>query len=363
MSAIDVQVLGAMTAHGATFSQRLLAWFDRYGRKHLPWQQNPTPYRVWVSEIMLQQTQVTTVIPYYESFIARFPNVAALAAAPLDEVLHLWTGLGYYARARNLHKAATVIVQEHAGVFPRTLEAVQALPGIGRTTAGAVLALGLQQRHAILDGNVKRVLARYFGVHGFPGDAKVERELWLHAEACTPLGRVAEYTQAIMDLGATVCVRSQPKCLACPQQANCVARLQGLQQVLPTPRPKKIRPTRVAYVVLACNAQGAVLLERRPPSGLWGGLWTFPQFDSHEEAVTWLQQRFAVESPVVQRFGAYAHAFTHFDLMLYPLRVEIDKAAAHVADHDRYAWYDSRAPLRIGLAKPAVDLLQRLHVP
>jgi A/G-specific adenine glycosylase len=339
----------------------LLEWFDRHGRKHLPWQQNPTPYRVWVSEIMLQQTQVTTVIPYYQRFMARFPTVGALAVAPLDEVLHLWTGLGYYARARNLHRAANLIVADHQGVFPQTLEAVEALPGIGRSTAGAILALSLNQRHPILDGNVKRVLARYFGVQGFPGELTIARRLWALAEACTPRERVASYTQAIMDLGATVCVRSRPQCLACPQQAECVARQAGLQHALPTPRPKKARPARVAYAVLARNREGAILLERRPATGLWGGLWTFPQFDVREDALTWVQQRFRMAAHSAQMLGAYEHAFTHFDLTLHPLLICITPTPYAVADEDGYVWYDTRSPARIGLAKPAVDLMRTLH--
>jgi A/G-specific adenine glycosylase len=348
-------------ASSADFAPRALEWFDRHGRKHLPWQQNPTPYRVWVSEIMLQQTQVATVIPYYERFMARFPTVSALAAAPVDEVLHLWTGLGYYARARNLHRAATSIVRDHQGVFPQTIEAVEALPGVGRSTAGAILALSLNQRQPILDGNVKRVLARYFGVHGFPGEVKVERQLWRFAEACTPHERVASYTQAIMDLGATVCIRSRPHCLACPQQASCVARQTGLQQALPTPRPKKARPARIAYAVLARNHDGAVLLERRPPSGLWGGLWTFPQFEAHADALAWAQQRFRVTAPATQVLGVYEHAFTHFDLTLHPLLLSVVPLSHSVAEEDNYVWYDTRSPARIGLSKPAVDLIRTLH--
>lgn len=351
----------AAVAASAHFAPRLLDWFDRHGRKHLPWQQDPTPYRVWVSEIMLQQTQVATVIPYYERFMTRFANVSALASAPVDEVLHLWTGLGYYARARNLHRAAITIVRDHQGVFPQTLDAVEALPGIGRSTAGAILALSLNQRHPILDGNVKRVLARYFGVHGFPGELNVERQLWRLAEACTPREHVASYTQAIMDLGATICVRSRPQCLACPQQASCVARQAGLQHALPTPRPKKARPARVAYALLARNHEGEILLQRRPPSGLWGGLWTFPQFDAHADALTWAQQRFRVAAQPAQLLGAYEHAFTHFDLTLHPLLVSVMPISHAVADEDGFVWYDTRSPARIGLAKPAVDLMRTLH--
>ena len=339
----------------AGFAAALLDWFDRHGRKHLPWQQNPTPYRVWVSEIMLQQTQVATVIPFYERFMARFPNVAALAAAPLDEVLHLWTGLGYYARARNLHRAATLIVRNHAGVFPASIDEVEALPGIGRSTAGAILSLALNQRHPILDGNVKRVLARYFGIHGFPGEAAIERQLWMFADACTPMERASSYTQAIMDLGATVCVRSRPICLACPQQAHCVARIQGLQHELPTPRPKKARPARRAFALLVRNSGGAILLEQRPTSGLWGGLWTLPQFESSEAARAFVTERFG--APTIEALGPYAHAFTHFDLTLHPLLVNVALPHA-IADGERFTWYDPAQPPRIGLAKPAVDLIR-----
>jgi len=335
----------------------LLAWIDRAGRKHLPWQRNPTPYRVWVSEIMLQQTQVATVIGYYERFMQQFPDVRALAAAPVDEVLHLWTGLGYYARARNLHRAAQLIVAEHDGEFPPTIEAAQALPGIGRSTAGAILSLSRSQRHPILDGNVKRVLARYFGVDGFPGEREVEKTLWALADECTPIDRVANYTQAIMDLGATLCVRSRPLCAACPLTEHCVARIEGRQSTLPTARPKKIRPQKSAYVVMMVRDDGAVLLEHRPPAGIWGGLWTLPQFDEREAAQAWIRERSNVER--TNTMPPYAHSFTHFDLTLHPLVVSsVPITAMH--DGDRYRWYEPRQPARIGLAKPAVELIRAL---
>ncbi len=338
--------------------RHLLPWFDRAGRKHLPWQQDTTPYRVWVSEIMLQQTQVATVIPYYERFMARFPDVQSLAAAPLDEVLHLWTGLGYYARARNLHRAAQIIVEQHAGEMPLTLDEVQSLPGIGRSTAGAILALSRGDRHPILDGNVKRVLTRYFGVEGFPGEPRVERKLWELAEQCTPIERVGAYTQAIMDLGATVCVRSRPLCAMCPLQEHCVARIEHRQSLLPTPRPKKARPQRNAFALIAMNSSGAVLLEQRPATGLWGGLWTFPQFDSRESLDAWLsQQKSGVTGELLP---TYHHAFTHFDLALQPYLVRLTPSMS-VQEHG-HVWYDPAQPARIGLAKPAVDLIHALRV-
>jgi len=339
----------------AAFSTRLLQWFDQAGRKHFPWQQNITPYRVWVSEIMLQQTQVTTVIPYYERFLQRFADVQALATAPLDEVLHLWTGLGYYARARNLHRAAQLILSEHGGEFPHTLEAVQALPGIGRSTAGAILSIASQQRHAILDGNVKRVLARYFGVVGFPGEKRIETRLWEYADDCTPHDRVADYTQAIMDLGATLCTCTRPRCESCPVRSDCVAYRDNLQAMLPTRRPKRVRPQRKAFVVVAMNNSGAVLLERRPLSGIWGGLWTFPEFEDSVKAQFFLSH----SSTVSRQLPVYHHAFTHFDLELHPLLVT-DADLKQVADSDKYCWYDPVTPPRIGLATPVRDIIQQV---
>jgi A/G-specific adenine glycosylase len=341
-----------------SFATRLLTWFDEHGRKHLPWQQDRSAYRVWVSEIMLQQTQVGTVIPYFERFLARFPTVSTLAVAPLDEVLHLWTGLGYYARARNLHRAAQIIVAEHGGEFPRDRTAVEELPGIGRSTAGAILSISRDERHAILDGNVKRVLARHRAVEGFPGLPKVERELWEHAESLTPATRSADYTQAIMDLGATLCTRTRPRCDECPVAEDCGARIAGRQGELPAPRPKTHRPHRSAFVAIVRAPDGGVLLEQRPPAGLWGGLWTFPQFDDREALEGWLNLSIAARKEGAP-LPAYSHAFTHFDLTLHPLLIE-GTLSSRVADTARYQWYDAKQPSRIGLAKPVVALIQEI---
>lgn len=358
---LDIPAGNAATPfNGEKFAIALLAWFDTSGRKHLPWQQQITPYRVWVSEIMLQQTQVVTVIPYYERFMQRFPDVRALAAAADDEVLHLWTGLGYYARARNLLRAARLIVADHSGDFPDNIEAVEALPGIGRSTAGAILAISKSQRHPILDGNVKRVLTRYFGVHGFPGETAVERRLWAIADACTPTHRVADYTQAIMDLGATVCVRSRPLCVVCPMHDGCVARREGMQAILPTPKPRKERPSRTAFVAILRRDDGAVLLERRPPAGIWGGLWTFPQFDARDAALAWIEQHAIDASLGTQALPPYSHSFTHFDLTLQPILVRNAREVPAVGEAQRYCWYNVRQPAKIGLAKPAVDLIRGL---
>ena len=340
----------------------VLAWYDQAGRKHLPWQQDRTPYRVWISEIMLQQTQVTTVIPYYLRFMQRFPDVHQLAAAPLDEVLHLWTGLGYYARARNLHRAAQVLVAEHAGEFPIEHAAVQALPGIGRSTAGAILAQARGERYAILDGNVKRVLARYFAIHGYPGEKQVERQLWQLAERCTPHERLADYTQAMMDLGAMVCTRSRPACLQCPLRARCQASAQQLQAQLPTAKPRAIRKRREQHALVAVNAEGQVLLERRPPSGVWGGLWVCPQFADSTELQMWAAAHLRV--PVaVQVMGVLEHAFTHFDLRLHLHVLRQALWQGQIAEADRYCWYDARQPQQIGLAKPVLDILKLLAQP
>ena len=350
-----------LASAAAALAPALLQWFDRAGRKNLPWQSNPTAYRVWVSEVMLQQTQVATVIPYYERFMARFPDVKALAMAPVDEVLHLWTGLGYYARARNLHRAAQKILEHWHGDFPEDLTAVMQLPGIGRSTAGAILSLACAQRHAILDGNVKRVLARYFVVEGFPGISHVERHLWSLAQACTPRQRVASYTQAIMDLGATLCTRSRPACMACPLSANCAAKRAGLQSLLPTPRPKKIRPQRIAHALVLLGDDSSVLLEQRPPAGIWGGLWIFPQFQTADEAQQWLASTFYCSDAaehVPQQLPTLTHGFTHFDLALHPLMIRCKIASAAIHDVDRYRWYKLAEPARIGLAKPAVDLIK-----
>jgi len=285
----------------------LLAWFDRHGRKDLPWQRDVTPYRVWVSEIMLQQTQVTTVIPYYQRFMTRFPEVGTLAEAPLDDVLHHWSGLGYYARARNLHRTAVAIQHDHGGYFPREIETMQDLPGIGRSTAAAILALSTGQRHAILDGNVKRVLARYHAVAGWSGQAAVEKELWALAERHTPRARVAHYTQAIMDLGATVCTRARAACYHCPLANGCRAWREDRVHELPTPRPRTARRSRKTTMLILTNDRSEVLLEQRPPSGIWGGLWSLPETtaapDDETALVDWCRERLGCRIEAPRQFG------------------------------------------------------------
>ena len=301
------------------FSDRLLRWFDQHGRHDLPWQINPTPYRVWVSEIMLQQTQVATVIPYYQRFMKRFNEIESLAKSSLDDVLQHWAGLGYYARGRNLHKAAQIIIREYHGIFPDDIEAVNALPGIGRSTAGAILALSKNQRHAILDGNVKRVLCRYHGIKGFPGIRKIESKLWEVAEQHTPENRAADYTQAIMDMGATLCTRSKPDCASCPQRSDCYANKHAQTAMLPHPRPKRNRPEKHRYMLAMINSDNKVALFKRPPSGIWGGLYSLPEFDS-KQACSERLATYKIDEPAPLRTGEdIQHAFSHFNLLITPL--------------------------------------------
>ena len=342
----------------AALAPALLDWHEREGRHDLPWQRDRTPYRVWLSEIMLQQTQVATVIPYYERFLHRFPDVRALAAAPLDEVLHLWSGLGYYARARNLHRAAVRIVDEHGGEFPADFAGTAALPGIGRSTAGAILALTRGERFPILDGNARRVLARYFGVAGASTDRAEVKRLWELAERCTPQTRVAEYTQAIMDLGATICVRRKPLCIRCPLASGCLARRTGRQHELPAPRRALARGRRQAFMVVALGGTGNVLLERRPESGVWGGLWCLPEFSTATAAAAFARNSLgATEAP--RTLGALEHAFTHFDLTITPLLVRCAVTEAVVEDGTSL-WYNIREPAAVGLPAPITTLFAQL---
>jgi len=314
---------------------------------------------------MLQQTQVATVIPYYERFMARFPDVQSLAAAPLDEVLHLWTGLGYYARARNLRACAQALAAQGNGEFPRTLEAVMALPGIGRSTAGAILALSRGERHPILDGNVKRVLARVFGIAGEPGAADVLARMWAQADACTPTSNVAAYTQAIMDLGATLCTRARPACTVCPMNHGCVAALEGRQAELPGKKLKRVRGSREATLLIAeSGSEGsiAVLVQRRPAVGLWGGLWSPPQFESEKAALEWCLQEVGEVvgvRAVAEALAPIDHAFTHFDLRLHPLRVRC-RPHSTVSDNEDRIWYRLESPPRVGLPAPIRSLFERL---
>lgn len=340
-----------MTPQPRIVARRLLPWFRRHGRHDLPWQRDPTPYRVWISEVMLQQTQVATVIPYYERFLRRFPDLQSLASARLDEVLGLWAGLGYYARGRNLHRAAREILERHGGQLPRTLDGLMALPGIGRSTAGAILALAHGARHPILDGNVKRVLARLFLVREPPDEASAT--LWELAERCTPRTRVGEYTQAVMDLGATLCTRARPACDRCPLQDDCGARAAGLVDELPARRRRSARMLRSTHMVFV-RSGGRVLLRRRPSSGIWGGLWAPPEFADAREARRWCGGIAADAKP--HRLPALRHSFTHFELDISPWVLEIPPGGRAPAGRGG-RWLVPGAGARVGMPAPVARLL------
>lgn len=343
------------------FADRLLAWFDQHGRKNLPWQHPREPYRVWLSEIMLQQTQVATVIPYFERFLARFPDVRTLAAASLDDVVQLWAGLGYYARARNLHKAAQAVVAQHGGEFPTELEAMVALPGIGRSTAGAILSQAHGQRHAILDGNVRRVLARHAAIAGWPGAPAVQTQLWTIAQSLLPATRLADYTQAIMDLGAQVCTARKPACGRCPVSADC--RALALERVgdFPAAKPRRERPQRRAWLLLIQNEHGEHLLERRPPAGIWGALWCPPMLDHAQDWREALRERYGMDAEEVSTLPSVHHGFTHFDLELLPLQLRASTLPAIADDGERRWIRIARSAGNPGLPAPVRKLFDALY--
>lgn len=357
------------------FHDALLRWFDQHGRHDLPWQRARSPYRVWVAEIMLQQTQVKTVIPYFERFMARFPTLTTLADASLDDVLHLWTGLGYYARGRHLHRAARQVCSHHGGTLPETLDALTALPGIARSTAGAILAQACQQRHPILDGNVKRVLSRYHAIAGWPGHKTVENQLWALSEHHTPATRCADYTQAIMDLGATVCTHTRPACARCPIATRCRAHAEGNPGTYPTAKPYKALPVRRTAMLLLEDTHGRVLLERRPLSGIWGGLWSLPECPAHTNDIEgWCHTHLHLRVEAVAHWPTLRHTFSHFHLDIHPLHVHLRSNAttsvrqkttpaageAPAVTPPGQVWYNTRQPDARGLPAPIKRLLETL---
>jgi A/G-specific adenine glycosylase len=346
----------------AQFQKKLLTWFDQHGRKSLPWQQDKTPYRVWISEIMLQQTQVATVIPYYEKFMQRFPSIATLAAADQDEVLHLWAGLGYYSRARNLHRAAKMVMTEFAGKFPESLDDLIKLPGIGQSTAGAILAIAFHQPVPILDGNVKRVLARLHAITDPINDKATENHLWSIATDYTPTKRAADYTQAIMDLGATLCVRGQPACARCPFEKNCAASTQNLTHLLPLKKATASIPTRAATMVIL-QYRDQILLQQRPEKGIWGGLFSFPELTDAPDIKKirqFCRKNLQLTGIQPQLLTPFRHTFTHYHLMIHPVRILLDKkSSVNIAD-TKQIWYKLGSPTKVGLPKPIQSLLRKL---
>tara|TARA_R110000868_G_scaffold380784_4_gene647032 strand:- start:23685 stop:24758 length:1074 start_codon:yes stop_codon:yes gene_type:complete len=341
------------------FSDRILAWFDQHGRHNLPWQHDITPYRVWLSETMLQQTQVTTVIPYFQKFAEQFPSITDLANAHEDEVLHLWTGLGYYSRARNLHKAAQIVRDNFNGEFPTQFNDIIGLPGIGRSTAGAISAIALNQRYAILDGNVKRVLTRVHTIEGWPGSPTTMKQLWKIAENYTPTERVADYTQAMMDLGATLCKRGKPECECCPVITMCQAHAQNRQREFPHSKPKKQIPERHTTMLILQKSEHEVLLIKRPPTGIWGGLWSFIEAD--DKTLAQVCQHYGCDMLDTAELPSFRHTFSHFHLDITPIVVSVRHQNHVVAEADTAIWYNLAKPNNVGLAAPVKKLLETLH--
>ena len=340
-----------------TFSQSVLSWFELHGRTELPWQFNKTAYRVWLSEIMLQQTQVTTVIPYYQRFLQNFPTIQSLADANIDEVLRYWQGLGYYARARNLHRAAQIMRDEYGSEFPQDMVQVLSLPGIGRSTAGAILTFASNQSWPILDGNVKRVLARCFQIEGWYGKAKTMTELWHIAEQLTPKKQTDNYNQAMMDIGALVCLKSKPVCESCPLISNCQSFKYSTQNSYPEKKPKKAKPHKKTLMLLH-RYQGQVLLYRRPPTGIWGGLWSLPEVESSQGLSDWQRQNLnGVKVPNDIKVDLLHHQFTHFSLDISVALIELDEMPSKVSDTIDIAFVKCGELSKYGLPTPVSKIL------
>lgn len=347
------------------FAKTLLKWFEKYGRKDLPWQQHDkythSAYRVWISEIMLQQTQVKTVIPYFERFLLRFPSIVDLANAPIDDVLSLWTGLGYYARARNLHKTAQLITEQYSGVFPQNIEELVTLPGIGLSTAAAILSLAFNQPATILDGNVKRVLARFHAIQGWPGQKTFEQTLWSLAKQHTPSSHNAAYTQAIMDLGATICSPSQPSCEQCPFKTKCKAHALKTEIAFPEKKPKKQLPTRRVQFVMIENHQKEILLIKRPPSGVWGGLWSFPECELGQDLKRWCRDALGLIIDEIESLPSIKHSFSHYHLEIFPKLTKIRDIKSSFREIFCYKWHSPSQYSELGLATPVKDLLIKIN--
>ncbi len=345
----------------STFAEQLIIWHDQHGRHHLPWQKNRDPYAIWLSEVMLQQTQVNTVIPYYARFMQEFPTISSLAQAPLDAVLSLWSGLGYYARARNLHVTARKVMHHYQGQFPCTREAIQHLPGIGRSTAAAIAVFAFGQCEAILDGNVKRIFARYFGIFGFPGETKTQNLLWKKAEESLPIhyhnGRIETYTQALMDLGTAVCTRRAPLCKACPLQSECVALKENRVDQLPTTKPRKLLPQKETNFLLLMQQQN-ILLEQRPAPGIWGELWCPPEIGIGIDVITYCQHNLNIEVRALIELPILDHQFTHFKLRIHPQLLQVTSSES-LATLPKFIWTKPSDALAKGIPAPVRKLLKQ----
>lgn len=343
------------------FALAVLNWFERYGRHDLPWQKNATPYRVWVSEIMLQQTQASTVIPYFKYFMNSFPTIKALALAKNDDVLAHWSGLGYYARARNLHRTAQIIHKTYRGHFPQTVAALSVLPGIGRSTAGAILSLGTNKHATILDGNVKRVLARFCTI-----DVPINQQtginlLWHFAEKYTPKSHCRDYNQAMMDIGAMICTRTKPKCILCPLKMGCSAYQQSRQMEFPNKKAKANRPKKTVYMLLLKDPEGDILLQKRPPTGIWGGLWSLPECPINENIEIWCQIRLGIKATVQEQWNSFFHQFTHFQLEIKPILLQVNTKQTQIIEYEPRMWYKENSALPGGIAAPVTRLLNQLR--
>ena len=343
---------------GGEFSTRIIAWQKRHGRRDLPWQNTRDPYRIWLSEIMLQQTQVATVIPYFARFLEKFPTLCDLARASEDEVLALWSGLGYYSRGRNLLRAAQIVAEKFRGEFPKGMDDILALPGVGQSTAAAISAFAFGERQAILDGNVKRVFARQFGVAGFPGEKKIETKLWSVSNEALPKKNIESYTQGLMDLGATVCLRTRPLCLACPVEESCIAKREGRIKELPTPRPRKAVPEKSSTMLIIAHA-GEVLLEKRPPTGVWAGMWCFPELINGASPRDVCRDRYGLETKPLKPWGVLQHGFTHFKLSITPQPITVQKKLARAAEPG-VMWLSIEDALAAAIPKPVRELLIKL---
>ena len=347
----------------SNFSQAVLAWYKKNGRKSLPWQNPPTPYRVWVSEIMLQQTQVATVLPYFERFMQSFPDVQTLAAANIDQVLNHWSGLGYYARGRNLHKSAQRIVATYAGNFPQQRHLLEEMPGIGRSTAAAILSLSMGHSEAILDGNVKRVLARFHGVDGWPGKSSVAKQLWIHAEDHLPKKQAGPYNQAMMDLGAMVCLARKPQCTSCPLNADCVAHKSGDPLRYPGKKAKNKLPIQKAHLLLLEDQRGRLLMEKRPAQGRWGGLWSFPEFPDLDATKTWVTQQYRLNRLEVKELTPFRHTFSHFHFDITPVYLQAQLTASSAMEANAWVWYNNDLQMPGGMPQPVSKLLKQYYNP
>jgi len=343
------------------FNQRIIAWHQKFGRKTLPWQQDKSLYKTWVSEVMLQQTQVATVIPYFNKFMRSFPTITYLANAPLDEVLHHWTGLGYYARARNLHKAAQFICDNYAGDFPEEFQKVLDLPGIGRSTAGAILSLTLDKNFAILDGNVKRVLTRHQTIDGWTGEKSVEKTLWQLAEKLTPTKQTDIFNQAMMDMGAMVCTRSKANCVECPVNQDCLALANETVQNYPTPKAKKKIPVKSTVMLVLCENSETLHLKQRPPVGIWGGLWCFPEYDSEELCLAAIKAQ-GIENFNTTLLPAFRHTFSHFHFDITPMVIDVQIIETkQVMEESGSLWYNIQYPQKIGLAAATKKIISAVN--